>query len=385
MIYKFKYCFLLIIQSFVVLSYSQEPVFSQFYDNPIYLNPALAGQYRYRFSVNLNNQWIKVPGEFNTQSISFDARYEPKKFSDRPSQAKLIFGGYYLNSSEGELSLRNQQYSFLIGTRFRINRNIKVAVPIQGTFGTRRIDLTNAVFRQNLDPVLGNIYSSNFITPHDNFYSYINFNSGFNITHTNSEVSYDRKIDFGFAVHNILSTEPEGFISNRNVSRNKFTVYASMLKKDFFNSDFRCSMFYQSQFALKTIQAAVQLYPSKLSATQNKRNTYIGTGVFFRSQIYNTKITSDPAKFMEAIYFPLFILNSNSKFSMKASFSYGLSTSEILQSNSGGICEVSIQIINNTDNYWDICPGDKGYRKDLGKKKNKIKSKNKRKTKKKSN
>ena len=60
-------------------------------------------------------------------------------------------------------------------------------------------------------------------------------------------------------------------------------------------------MFYQSQFALKTIQAAVQLYPSKLSATQNKRNTYIGTGVFFRSQIYNTKITSDPAKFMEAI------------------------------------------------------------------------------------
>ena len=51
----------------------QEPVFSQFYFNPMYLNPALAGMdNNFRLFVNYKNQWSKVPTLFNTSSISFD-------------------------------------------------------------------------------------------------------------------------------------------------------------------------------------------------------------------------------------------------------------------------------------------------------------------------
>ena len=51
----------------------QEPVFSQFYFNPMYLNPALAGMdNNFRLFVNNKNQWSKVPAQFNTSSISFD-------------------------------------------------------------------------------------------------------------------------------------------------------------------------------------------------------------------------------------------------------------------------------------------------------------------------
>ena len=39
----------------------QEPVFSQFYFNPMYLNPALAGMdNNFRLFVNNKNQWSKV-------------------------------------------------------------------------------------------------------------------------------------------------------------------------------------------------------------------------------------------------------------------------------------------------------------------------------------
>ena len=385
MIENIKYSLFIIVHFVVIFGYSQEPVFSQFYDNPIYLNPALAGQYKLRVSSNLNSQWINTPGFFNTQSISIDGRYEPKSFSDRPNAGEIIYGCYFLNNSEGELSLKNQQYAMLLGFRLRVNKRFKVSMPIQGAFGTRSINLSSAVFRQNLDPVLGNINSSNFILPYDNFYSYVNFNTGFNVTYTNSEKSYDKKLDFGFALHNLLTTEREGFMSSNNISRRKLTAYASLLKKELYNSDFRFSLFYQNQFSLQTIQAAMQFYPSRHFTTENKRNIYIGSGLFFRGQMYSTNIATDAAKFIESIYLPLFILNSNPSFTMKTSFSYGLTISELLQPNSGGICEISIQIINNSDNYWDICPGDRGFRKDLGKNKKRIKSKNKKKTKKKLN
>ena len=60
--------------SFVFFQYqAQEPVFSQFYFNPLYLNPALSGMdNNFRLFVNSKNQWSKVPTQFNTHSISFD-------------------------------------------------------------------------------------------------------------------------------------------------------------------------------------------------------------------------------------------------------------------------------------------------------------------------
>ena len=58
--------------------FSQEPVFSDFYNNPIYLNPALAGQYQIRASFNANNQWYNIPGQLNTQTFSLDGTISPK-------------------------------------------------------------------------------------------------------------------------------------------------------------------------------------------------------------------------------------------------------------------------------------------------------------------
>ena len=53
--------------------YGQDPTFSQFYANSLYLSPSFAGATEeYRFAVNYRNQWPAVPGLFHTYSISFD-------------------------------------------------------------------------------------------------------------------------------------------------------------------------------------------------------------------------------------------------------------------------------------------------------------------------
>lgn len=53
--------------------YGQDPTFSQFYANPLYLAPSFAGATQeYRLGMTYRNQWPSVPGVFETYSISFD-------------------------------------------------------------------------------------------------------------------------------------------------------------------------------------------------------------------------------------------------------------------------------------------------------------------------
>ncbi len=58
---------------------AQDAHFSQFYANPLYLNPAMTGVFegQYRFNANYRQQWTKVLGDFpfNTYGASFDYRW----------------------------------------------------------------------------------------------------------------------------------------------------------------------------------------------------------------------------------------------------------------------------------------------------------------------
>ena len=56
---------------------AQDPEFSQFYANPLYLNPAFAGTARCpRVSLNYRNQWPGISGTFITTSATYDQQVE---------------------------------------------------------------------------------------------------------------------------------------------------------------------------------------------------------------------------------------------------------------------------------------------------------------------
>src|SRR5215510_8547591 len=59
-------------------AFGQDPEFTQFYANPLYLNPAFAGSQKCpRVSLNYRNQWPALSGNFVTYSASYDQFYDP--------------------------------------------------------------------------------------------------------------------------------------------------------------------------------------------------------------------------------------------------------------------------------------------------------------------
>jgi len=73
-LYKRKFYFLFIFFFLNLLhTFGQDPHFSQFYANPLYLNPAFAGTVNgARFSINFRDQWPVIPSNFVSFSTSYD-------------------------------------------------------------------------------------------------------------------------------------------------------------------------------------------------------------------------------------------------------------------------------------------------------------------------
>ena len=72
---------------------AQDPTFTQFYANPVYLNPALAGSYGCpRFAMNYRNEWPQLTGNYVTYSAAYYDTY-----------AKNLSGGI------GILAMHDQQ------------------------------------------------------------------------------------------------------------------------------------------------------------------------------------------------------------------------------------------------------------------------------------
>src|SRR5471030_2677540 len=56
---------------------AQDPQFTQFYANPLYLNPAFAGTARCpRICLNYRNQWPNLSGTYVTYSASYDQHFD---------------------------------------------------------------------------------------------------------------------------------------------------------------------------------------------------------------------------------------------------------------------------------------------------------------------
>ena len=65
----FSILFLLVCGSY----FSQDPTFTQFYSNPVYLNPAFTGSNGCpRLVTNYRNQWSGLTGNYQTTSFAYD-------------------------------------------------------------------------------------------------------------------------------------------------------------------------------------------------------------------------------------------------------------------------------------------------------------------------
>ncbi|HBE40837.1 MAG TPA: hypothetical protein DDW27_06455 [Bacteroidales bacterium] len=127
---------------FFVDSQSQDPTFSQFYANPLYLAPSFAGATEeYRLGMNYRNQWPAVPGVFHTYSISFD-----KALHNFNSGIGVL--ATYDVAGSGELSTTN--IGLLYSYDFNINKDWHIRPGVQFKFYYLGLDIYKLVFNSQL-------------------------------------------------------------------------------------------------------------------------------------------------------------------------------------------------------------------------------------------
>ncbi len=148
---------------------AQDIHFSQYDENPLLINPALAGAlYPLRASVSYKNQWRSVTTPYKTMGISFDSHIGRSKraragkvgFSHRIKTPILAAGiGLYRDvSGDGRLNALNLNLS--LACKVPTGKRSFLSLGVQGAYIQKSFDQNNFVFPNQFngmvyDPTMG--------------------------------------------------------------------------------------------------------------------------------------------------------------------------------------------------------------------------------------
>jgi len=142
-----KIYFLVIAMLAAANAFGQDHLYSQFFNSPVYLNPALNGQFDgdFRASFIYRNQYTSSGDNSNYLTASLD--YNIPKFG---GGVGLMFsrsseGGDFLNSNN-----ISGIYSYSVGSD-----NYVLSFGLQAGISNRSIDLSKLVFDDQIDPQIG--------------------------------------------------------------------------------------------------------------------------------------------------------------------------------------------------------------------------------------
>jgi type IX secretion system PorP/SprF family membrane protein len=126
---------------------AQDAEFSQFYANPLYLNPALAGaEICPRAVVNYRNQWPGLAKSFVTYNASYDQYFH-----------KLHGGiGVLINmDNAGDGIMKTTQASLMYAFSLQASENLFFNMALQGTFYQKSLNWDLLQFGDQIDPQQG--------------------------------------------------------------------------------------------------------------------------------------------------------------------------------------------------------------------------------------
>ncbi|MBN1339064.1 MAG: type IX secretion system membrane protein PorP/SprF [Bacteroidales bacterium] len=250
-------------------SCTQDPVFSQFYGNPLYLNPALAGSGECpRFIANYRNQWPSMPGNFVTYSASFDLFSEP------------LSGGLGMlvtsDNTAGSIFVTHR-ISLIYSHHLTINANSFFNAGFEATLHQQTFNWDKLIFPDMIDENTGNI-SNNTGEPPPGRKSVIvpDFSTGFLYSHSNGLYA-------GLAAHHLNRPDLDFY---RNSAGNplyiKYTAHAgkkiTLSERSVGHSSWSLSlspnMLYQHQRNANSLSAGFYLERSPLTAGFWYRHTF---------------------------------------------------------------------------------------------------------------
>ena len=282
-------------------AFSQDPQFTQFYANPIYLNPAFAGSHGCpRFAMNYRNEWPSLTGNYVTYSMSYDQYF------------KNISGGIGViatHDQQGTGTIYTSSLGLVYSYNLTVNRKFSMLFGAKAAMTNKYLDWDKLTFGDMIDPRRGFIYQTGDV-PRGGSRYFFDASAGI--------VGYSKHFFFGVAA-NHLNMPNESMIVGESRLPMRFTGHAGA----------EIVLGGKSQYKNKTSIMPNIIYQYQNGFQELALGTYIKYGVFTAGAWYRNRDA-----------FILSIGINTGKF--KIGYSYDVTVSKLNNGVSGGSHEVSL-------------------------------------------
>lgn len=185
---------LILITSLILLSstgvMAQDAHFSQFYANPLYLNPAFAGtNVCPRITLNFRDQWPSMKGTFMSFSGSYDQHFD--KIAG--GIGVMAFG----DRCGHDATIQSYEASFMYSFKVKVSKKFNMRFALQFSYLTYLLDVNNLTFGDMIDPKYGFIYQTN-----ENLSSWNN-TTDHSFDLAAGFLGYTKHFYFGYAAHHL--------------------------------------------------------------------------------------------------------------------------------------------------------------------------------------
>jgi type IX secretion system PorP/SprF family membrane protein len=297
---------LIVLFSCVVVLFNanaQDPAFTQFYANPLYLNPAMAGSNGCpRFGVNYRNEWPQLSGNYVTYSASYDQYF------------KNISGGFGViatHDQQGQGTINTSMLGLIYSYHLTLNRKWKMLFGARAAWYQKFLDWDKLTFGDMIDPRRGFIYATGDV-PRGGSRGFFDASAGM--------VIFNKNFFAGGAVHH-LNRPNESMIIGESKLPMRFTGHIGA----------EIQLGQKSKYANSTSIMPNIIYQYQNGFQELNIGTYIKYGSFNFGAWYRNR---------DAFILTLGI--NTGKF--KLGYSYDVTVSKLNNGVSGGSHEVSLGI-----------------------------------------
>ena len=280
---------------------AQDPTFTQFYANPLYLNPAFAGSHGCpRFGLNYRNEWPSLSGNYVTYSASYDQYF------------KNISGGFGVlatHDQQGQGTINTSMLGLIYSYHLTLGRKWKMMFGARASWYQKFLDWDKLTFGDMIDPRRGFIYATGDV-PRGGSRGFFDASAG--------TVIFNKHFFAGFAAHH-LNTPNESMIIGDSPLPMRFTGHMGA----------EIQLGRQSKYSNGTSIMPNVIYQYQNGFQELSVGTYVKYGAFNVGFWYRNKDA-----------FIMTIGINTGKF--KLGYSYDVTVSKLNNGVSGGSHEISL-------------------------------------------
>ncbi len=188
---------------------AQDPMFTQFYANKLYLNPAFAGSEKCgRVQLNYRNQWPKLGQTYVTYAASYDQYV---------SMLNIGMGAQFMQDIQADGAVKTTSIHTMYTYKVSVNRNLSIVGGLEVSYYQKTLNM-DYIFPDMLHPVYGAIFPTRETSVYtDNKKGFFDFSAG--------AIMFNRIHTFGIAVNHLTQPSESFRNSSDAVLPRKLTVH----------------------------------------------------------------------------------------------------------------------------------------------------------------